>query len=392
MRTLIMIPSYAKAGIEEKIASDRHPKMDYQALRDALDLHPDDTVELLDYSSVDSSPDPWVKLTCRFAGKDAALALLGFLRCHHCDTIFTNAEKIALPLSILLSTLDKRPRHVTIAHRLTAKKKQAFYRYFKLFRQMDEIFVYASAQYEFACESLGIPRSRLRLIPFHADHDFYRPFHAEYERDDQICAAGLEWRDYPTLISAVSELSNLRVLLAAASPWSKHRSEISGTPLPAHVSTSSYEYDELRTLYAESSFVVVPLYENDFQAGITTILEAMAMGKPLIVSGTQGQTDVIVHEENGLYVVPGDVEGLRAAIERLHGDPALRRRLGRAARQWVEERATLDRWVGDIVAGLRATGMPEPRSRKPVAAPSVEAESSFSAAFSIALTPAALGR
>jgi glycosyltransferase involved in cell wall biosynthesis len=388
MKTLLMIPSYAKTGIDSKIATDRHPIMDYQALREALNGQDgqDDTVELLDYGSVDDARQPAVQLASRLAGKDAALALLGFLRRSSFDTVFTNAEKIALPLAILLRTVDDRPRHVTIAHRLTAKKKQGFYRWLKLFLEMDAIFVYASAQYEFACSTLGIPKSRVRLIPFHADHRFYRPLGAIQEHENQICAAGLEWRDYPTLISAVSGLNNLRVLLAAASPWSKHRSELADVPLPAHVSAGNYEYNELRTLYAESSIVVVPLYQNDFQAGITTVLEAMAMAKPVIVTGTLGQTDVIVHEENGLYVAPGDVEGLRDAIERLHSDRDLRTRLGNAARKWVEERATLDRWVGDIVAGLRSSGAPARKSR-PDASQSRETESVLSAAFNSIIVP-----
>jgi glycosyltransferase involved in cell wall biosynthesis len=45
----------------------------------------------------------------------------------------------------------------------------------------------------------------------------------------------------------------------------------------------------------------------------------------------------------GLLVEPGDVAGLRAAVERLLGDPALRRRLGRAARARVAERCSWER-------------------------------------------------
>ena len=47
------------------------------------------------------------------------------------------------------------------------------------------------------------------------------------------------------------------------------------------------------SLYARSAIVVVPLADVDFQAGVTTILEAMAMGKPVIVTHSKGQTDVV---------------------------------------------------------------------------------------------------
>ena len=141
--------------------------------------------------------------------------------------------------------------------------------------------------------------------------------------------------------------------LAAASPWSKHKSELEGRELPPHVRAGRYEYNDLRALYAKSSFIAVPLYENDFQAGVTTILEAMAMGKPVIVTQTSGQSDVISHEQNGLYVATGSAQAWKDAITRLRNDDMLRVRLGRAARRWVEDNATLDRWVENILSGLR---------------------------------------
>ena len=128
--------------------------------------------------------------------------------------------------------------------------------------------------------SANFLREVVRLIPFHADHRFYRPLEHVQRNEDQICSAGLEWRDYPTLVDAVVETKGLLVKLAAASPWSKHTSEVRHRVLPPHVTAHSYEYLELRTLYAESSFVVVPLYENDFQAGVTQISRPWPWAKP----------------------------------------------------------------------------------------------------------------
>jgi glycosyltransferase involved in cell wall biosynthesis len=224
---------------------------------------------------------------------------------------------------------------------------------------MDVIFVYSSAQRDFACSELGIPPEQVRLIPFHADERFYRPLADVQPEGEQICAAGLERRDYPTLLRAMADQTDLPMKLAAASPWSKQANEVADLALPPHVSAGCYEYNELRTLYAQSSIVGVPLYENDFQAGVTTTLEAMAMGKPVIVTSTTGQTDVIIHGKNGLCVPPGDVDAWKDAIARLRQDEALRARLGREARRWVEENATLDRWVTNIISGLRSTAVPE---------------------------------
>jgi glycosyltransferase involved in cell wall biosynthesis len=327
--------------------------MDYEALRAALAQRDGaDNVTLLDYRAVEECRDVSVRSVRRLFGSNAALAFMGFQRRLEYDTVFTNAENVALPLSLLFRSVSERPRHVTIAHRPSAKKKGPFYRALQLHKQMDVIFVYASRQLAFARDVLGIPESSLRLISFHADHRFFRPLDGVAAREEQVCSAGLEWRDYPTLIDALADHTDLCVRLAAASPWSKHDDETRARVLPPHIDARRYDYHGLRQLYAESSIVVVPLYENDFQAGITTILEAMSMGKPVVVTSTSGQNDVIVHGENGLYVKPGESDGWRLAIAELRGSPALRDKLGRNARKWLEENATLDRWVSEVISAL----------------------------------------
>jgi glycosyltransferase involved in cell wall biosynthesis len=68
------------------------------------------------------------------------------------------------------------------------------------------------------------------------------------------------------------------------------------------------------------------------------LMEAMSVGCACVASRVGGVEWLIEDEKNGLLVVPGDVAGLRAALERLVVDVSLRERLGRAARATIEER------------------------------------------------------
>ena len=61
--------------------------------------------------------------------------------------------------------------------------------------------------------------------------------------------------------------------------------------------------------------------------------EAMAWARPVVASAVGGLTDAVEDGVTGLLVPPGDVPALRAALERLLGDPELRARLGAAARE-----------------------------------------------------------
>ncbi len=354
---LLLIPSVLKTDITAAVAEDRHPTMDYYALADALRTQHGMTVEIADHAAADADPAPAVRLAHKAGGPDAALAMLGWTRRRQYDAIFSNGENVGIPLALLLGLTGGGPGHVTIGHRLSAGKKRLFFQTLKAQKQLRTIFVYAQAQSDWATDTLGIAPEKVALIPFHADDHFYRPLPL-MPAPNQICAAGLEWRDYPTLIDAVAGMPDLSVKLAAASPWSKGRNETENRALPPNVDARRYDYAGLRDLYARSLFVVVPLYETDFQAGVTTILEAMAMGKAVIATRTTGQTDVIEDGVTGLTVAPGDVDGWRAAITRLRTDAALRERLGRAARRWVEENATLDRWAGRLAEAVHAASRP----------------------------------
>jgi glycosyltransferase involved in cell wall biosynthesis len=361
MKVMVLIPSILKRDVAKSVEHDKHPRMDYYALADTLRGagigQPENDVVLLDYAALETTDSRLVQTVRRAAGRDAALALLGFLRGKDSDVFFTNGENVGIPLALLLRLQGKhRPGHVTIGHRLSTGKKRLFLgtRGLCLHREMDTIFVYATTQEAYGRETLGIPAGKLRRIAFHADDRFYRPSSAIPDAAEPIVsAAGLEWRDYPTLLAAAARLPQVQFKLAAASPWSKHTNETQGRTLPPNVSVRRYEYGELRELYARSAVVAVPLYENDFQAGVTTLLEAMSMGKAVIVTQTTGQTDVITHGANGVVVPPNDPVAWEREIVRLVGNPGECARLGANARQWVQENASLDRWTHHITGAIR---------------------------------------
>jgi glycosyltransferase involved in cell wall biosynthesis len=70
--------------------------------------------------------------------------------------------------------------------------------------------------------------------------------------------------------------------------------------------------------------------------------QAMAYGRAVVVTRAGGLVDAVDDGETGLVVPVGDVEALRAALQRLLGDGELRRRLGSAARARAGERFGLD--------------------------------------------------
>jgi glycosyltransferase involved in cell wall biosynthesis len=89
-------------------------------------------------------------------------------------------------------------------------------------------------------------------------------------------------------------------------------------------------YPDLAVALASVRAVVVP--SLSLENAPMSVLEAMASGVSVIASDAGGIPELVVHEENGLLVPPGDIGALAAALLRLQGNPSLARRLGQVGR------------------------------------------------------------
>jgi glycosyltransferase involved in cell wall biosynthesis len=107
-------------------------------------------------------------------------------------------------------------------------------------------------------------------------------------------------------------------------------------------------HDELERLYARAAVVACPSRREGF--GVAC-LEAMAHARPVVATAVGGLRDLVVHEETGLVVPPGDPDALRTALLDLLGDLELRRRLGAAGRRRAQERFS---WDAAAEATIRA--------------------------------------
>lgn len=102
-------------------------------------------------------------------------------------------------------------------------------------------------------------------------------------------------------------------------------------------------------------FGFVSLWHEPF--GIP-IIEAMAAGLPVVATRAGAFPEIVEDGVTGLLVERGDVAGLATALDRLLGDPALRRKMGEAGRRRVQERFLWDHAVARLEDLYAATGVP----------------------------------
>ena len=129
--------------------------------------------------------------------------------------------------------------------------------------------------------------------------------------------------------------------------WKDNPATIDASQLAAWQREGTVEYlgatDDVRPFIAAADCVVLPSYREGLPC---TLMEAAAMGRPLIATDVPGCREVVRDGENGFRCRARDVASLAEAMERLIGLPTeARRTMGAAGRQLMAEQFDVDRII-----------------------------------------------
>lgn len=92
---------------------------------------------------------------------------------------------------------------------------------------------------------------------------------------------------------------------------------------------------DVRDLLKQCHIVAFPSY---YMEGLPkSLIEADAIGRPIITSNSVGCKETVVDGENGFLIQPKDVDALTEKLDLLLGDKELRVRMGKAARAYAEK-------------------------------------------------------
>ena len=103
--------------------------------------------------------------------------------------------------------------------------------------------------------------------------------------------------------------------------------------------------DACTALLARAYVLILPSYHEGLPL---VLLEAASFGVPAITTAVGAIAEVFTHEVDVLFVPPGDVAALEAAIRRLQGDPMLRARLGQNAKKLYERALTIEQFTSRL--------------------------------------------
>lgn len=189
-----------------------------------------------------------------------------------------------------------------------------------------------SVYYQYCLPEL---KNRYRFVPFGADPEFFKPLNLPEE--NYIVCVGYTLRDWETLLAAFSGLKSETTLkLVGAAGKIKLPA---GTQAEQKIECLPYvPVLELKKIIEQAKLIILPLPYRLYSFGQMTLLQAMSMGKTVIVSNVPGIADYVQDGQSAVLVRPYDYVELREKVDYLIKHPQERARIGGAARKSVLEK------------------------------------------------------
>ena len=193
-----------------------------------------------------------------------------------------------------------------------------------------------------------VPDSRIEVNQFGVDTAFWTP--GENEGDYVLAVGNDERRDYELLIRVAAKMDEKVIIVT--------RRKINAD-IPSNVEIIKGGWHEealtdekLRNLYQNARLVVIPLVDSPQPSGQSVCLQAMACGKPVVLTRTEGLWSHLMmrEDENVVFVSPDNEKALLDVIKKLLRNNGQRNKIGNCARKTVSFEGNITDFAGRIEA------------------------------------------
>ncbi|MGQ9728965.1 MAG: glycosyltransferase family 4 protein [Candidatus Fervidibacter sp.] len=195
-------------------------------------------------------------------------------------------------------------------------------------------------------ERWGISKERIEVIYNAVEPmDKIKPASVPLQTPLKAVTVGrlVPWKRVDGILEAVAQIPELGLVVVGDGP---ERARLERKAASLGISERVYfagqlSREETLSLMATCDIFVL----NSTYEGLPhVVLEAMALGLPVVATAVGGTPEVVKDGETGMLVL-GQNGTVKASLSILTHDPVLRRRLGEAARQWVSEHFSMEHMI-----------------------------------------------
>jgi glycosyltransferase involved in cell wall biosynthesis len=275
------------------------------------------------------------------------------------DILNTHSSLDSWVGSLAWRSLRNRPLLVRTRHLSTRVKINWRTRW--LYQTPSAIITTGQVTKELLMKRLGVPAQRIYSIPTGVDLAEFVPQPKNRELLAQVkipndafvfgsVAVLRSWKGHLYLLEAFQNLiaDGVRafLLIVGEGPYRVVIEEkITQLGLQPWVRLTGFR-DQVAPWFALMDVVVLASYANE---GVPqSLLQAMAMARPVVGTTVGGIPEVVIDAETGLLVPPRNPQALAQALGRLQATPNYRQELGRRGRELVVERFSLEQMAAEI--------------------------------------------
>lgn len=343
MKTLVLVGEEHTSTTRDEIASGVAPRIESLELARTLEA------DVLDYRDVAQATDPSV-VAARVRSPAWGLAVMAARLRDRYEAVYLTGEDIGIPLAFCLRVSRCRRRITAVVHNAGVLSRRVPLR---LLGQAawDNLICLDADQQRILVDELHLGPASVHRLAQWVDTEFFAEGQVTgAQAEGYVFCCGREKRDYRTFQQAAATIPH--PCWVVASGWSSQPGFRPSSGIEAtenvRVDRGGLSFNELRDAYDGARFVVVPIESVDYAAGVSTICEAMAMGKAIIATASPGIIEYLEDQVTGLVVPSGDAESMATAIDSLWHSPERCEEMGRHNRRLAETVYSLDRYVSTV--------------------------------------------
>lgn len=273
------------------------------------------------------------------------------------DLLYAASHR-GLELIIFLRAIGLFHKPIVIWHHSAVVNSSNFVRQklSKIFyRGIDKMCFFSDELIERSMLSGKVLRENLILVHWGADLSYYSQFNIQNKTSGQFISTGVENRDFVTLIKAFNKTGAPCEIYTRRFMDRNYKEEVEKQVVIGqniHFKMVNKSVPEMVQIVSFAYCIVICCLDYPYTVGLTTLVEAMALGIPVIVSDNPTFEMDIEKEGAGLKVAYGDVDGWMKAINYMITHPQEAKEMGRKAKALAEKQYNLEilsKEVADVI-------------------------------------------
>lgn len=204
------------------------------------------------------------------------------------------------------------------------------------YRGMDYMIFFSEKLMQDSLPSKKADPRRMSMVHWGADLDYYDHLQPDGQHPSFFISTGKELRDYETLLMAFQE-TGLPLTLYAEKKRQAYFEELHpGENIKMHYGDRPIPH-EIALMVAQSRCVCICCQESNYTVGLTTVVEALALGLPILCTRNPQMPMDIETEGCGFWIEPQDVEGWKEKLRYIADHPEESKAMGQRGRALAEQ-------------------------------------------------------